>query len=104
MPNYWDRGHVHGSIAEATRCVLRADDPLPDLLIERAQAIGITPHDLRSWIYEELPHDHLRYALLLEALTSWARKTHRIETDGISQGPLDGGPSQAEPEPPGGNR
>jgi hypothetical protein len=78
MPADWDRGHVHGSIAEATRCVLPMEDPLPDLLINRAQELGITPGDLRSWIYEELPQEHLRYALLLDALSRWAQRTERV--------------------------
>lgn len=73
----WDRGHVHGSIAEATRCVLPADDQLPDMLIERAQALGIKPEDLHSWIYSELPSDQLRYSLLLDALSTWAQRTNR---------------------------
>lgn len=77
-PTNWDRGHVHGSIAEATGCVLHADDPLPDLLITRAQELGIAPSDLRLWIYEELPNDQLRYSLLLEALARWARRTQRV--------------------------
>jgi hypothetical protein len=82
----WDRGHVHGSIAEATGCVLPADDPLPDLLINRAEELGITAGDLRCWIYEELPQEHLRYSLLLDALGSWARRTGRIETPAPGEG------------------
>jgi hypothetical protein len=68
----WNRGYVHGSIADATGCVLRADDPLPDLLIDKAQELGLTPEELRVWIYTELPDDSSRYALLLDALCAWA--------------------------------
>lgn len=82
MPAEWDHGRIHGAIAESTRCVLPAEDPLPDMLINRAQELGIRPGDLRAWIYEELPYARLRYALLLDALSDWAKRTHLI-----SEGP-----------------
>ena len=71
-PESWDRGYVIDAILQATGVFLSPADPLPDLLIQRAQDIGIQPAALKSWIYEELPNSQLRYKMLTDALTEWA--------------------------------
>lgn len=72
----WDRGYIHGAIAEATGVLLHADDPLPDTLIAKAQELGIEQADLRKWIYDELGPTltHIRLAAIAAALESWAQR------------------------------
>lgn len=46
------RGQILGALEEAIGRALPAQDPLPDTLIAKAQALGMLPHELRSWIYD----------------------------------------------------
>jgi hypothetical protein len=68
----WDRGRVHGWIAEATGSALPVESALTDTLITRAQELGITFDELRTWVYLEMRDDRLRYRLLADALAAWA--------------------------------
>ncbi len=74
-PHDYDRSYVHGAIAEATGMMLRADDPLLDVLINQAQELGMKPDDLKRWIYTELPGltVRIRHREVTDALTAWAR-------------------------------
>jgi hypothetical protein len=66
-PQQFERSAVLGAIEEASGVPLSADDPLPDSLIARAQALGLDPVALRIWIYDEPRHDWSQ-----DALARWA--------------------------------
>lgn len=51
-PADWDRASVLGAIEEASGVALSFDESLPDTLIAQAQALGLSPTDLKQWIYE----------------------------------------------------
>lgn len=65
--NEWDRGAVLGALTEASGVSLHVDDTLPDTLIARAQALGLTPLELKLWIYDR-PAD----GWTAEGLEKWA--------------------------------
>ena len=46
------RAMILGALEEASGSAMPANDPMPDTLIARAQALGLGPLDLRLWIYE----------------------------------------------------
>jgi hypothetical protein len=66
-PASWDRGSVLGAIEEASGQPLSADDPTPDMLIAKAQELGLNPVDLKLWIYDSPEHGWTP-----DALSSWA--------------------------------
>jgi uncharacterized protein YgfB (UPF0149 family) len=71
-PPWWndfDRQAVLAAIEEAAGTPLAATDPLPDMLIAQAQALGITPIDLRLWIYDEPKREDWSAS----ALAKWVR-------------------------------
>jgi hypothetical protein len=65
-PPQFSRQTVRSEIEEATGQPLSMSDPLPDSLIAAAEASGLSPAELRLWIYQ--PKAHWSAA----ALTSWA--------------------------------
>lgn len=67
--NTWDRNTVHAAIEEATGRALSVDDSLADTLIATAQALGIEPVNLQSWIYDQPKTEWTG-----QALTRWARR------------------------------
>jgi hypothetical protein len=71
-PTNWDRGSVNDWIVEATHEGLWPGDPLVDILIVKAQELGLEPADLRQFIYECLGSTELRYAIYAEQLARWA--------------------------------
>jgi hypothetical protein len=74
----WDRGRVFDWIREATGVGLWPNDPLPEILINKAQELGLEPADLRKWIYEGLAATDTRYAIITAAFEAWARPPRPI--------------------------
>jgi hypothetical protein len=70
----FDRGSVLGAIYDASGVALSAIDPLPDTLIAVAEAEGLTPIDLRLWIYD-LP----QHPWTSDELRAWARRLRSEE-------------------------
>jgi hypothetical protein len=66
----FSRAGVRGSIEEACGQGLSVDDPLPDTLIAQAQALGLSPIELRLWIYEPC-HEGGEWSA--DSLARWAR-------------------------------
>lgn len=66
----FDRVDVLAALEDAAGEALAANDPLPDTLVATAQALGLTPAELRLWIYEE----PARADWTIGALTAWARR------------------------------
>jgi hypothetical protein len=52
MSDTFDREQVRGWISECTGEGLSVDDPLPDTLASTAEAIGLSSHELRMWIFD----------------------------------------------------
>jgi len=69
-PAGWDRGSVLGAIEEASGVELSANDSLPDSLIAKAQELGMSPVDLKLWIYDSPGHPWT-----MDNLQDWARRT-----------------------------
>jgi len=67
-PITWDRATVRGAIEEAGGAAMSVDDSLPDTLIAVAQALGLEPVTLQTWIYDQ-PKPEWSGA----ALARWAR-------------------------------
>lgn len=74
-PSVWDRGRVNDWIMEATHEGLWPGDALVDILIVKAQELGIEPADLRQFIYECLGSTELRYAIYGAQLERWVKLT-----------------------------
>ena len=68
-PTTWDRQTVLGALEEAAHVSLSVEDPLPDMLIARAQELGLKPVDLKLWIYDEP-----KLGWTPDALADWARR------------------------------
>jgi hypothetical protein len=63
----FDREQVRNWVQDASSLGLDVEDSLPDDLVATAQALGLTPAELRLWIFEEA---HLWTPA---HLTTWAR-------------------------------
>lgn len=61
----FDREQVRAWIEDATGVGLSVGDALPDTLIATAEALGLTPRELRLWIF-----DHSRVTPTGEAATA----------------------------------
>jgi hypothetical protein len=70
--NEFNRQAILAAIEEAAGTPLASSDTLPDTLIATAQALGLTPVDLRLWIYDEPK----RADWSAGSLTAWARRFH----------------------------
>ena len=62
-----DRENVRGWIVDALEIGFGLSDTTPDTLVTRAQQLGLTPAELRSWIYE-MP----KFDWTPEALEEWS--------------------------------
>lgn len=49
----WDRDRVRGWLEDAFEQTLGLADSSPDTLVAQAQAIGLTPQQLRLWIFDQ---------------------------------------------------
>jgi len=65
------RAMIHGALEEATGRPLSVNDPAADTLIDQAQALGIPPIHLRSWI-QSRPAGECDWSLA--ALERWLRE------------------------------
>jgi hypothetical protein len=65
----FSRPEVLAAIEEASGKALNANDPLPDMLIAGAQQSGLSPSELRLWIYDDVH----RADWNIDALARWAR-------------------------------
>jgi hypothetical protein len=80
------RHMVHGAIEETVGEGMNVNRPDADTLIAQAQALGISPLHLRTWIYEH--HPKLMYGLdgaddwSGTALGDWARKHGYLRSEG----------------------
>ena len=63
----FDREQVRNWLQDASGVDLGVEDSLPDDLAATAQALGLTPQELRLWIFEE---DHVWTPA---HLATWAR-------------------------------
>jgi hypothetical protein len=80
-PATWDRGSVLGAIEEASGVALSADSSLPDMLIAKAQELGLRPIDLKLWIY-----DSPSGGWTPDSLTRWANRDNRDNVAGCPDG------------------
>jgi hypothetical protein len=90
-PTTWDRGRVNDWIMEATHEGLWPGDALPDILIVKAQELGLEPADLRKWIYEGLADSAQRYVIITAQFEAWAKRclTPDQSVCGHCGGPVD---------------
>jgi hypothetical protein len=81
-PSIWDdrRGALLAALEEACGRAISVNDTHIDTLIATAQAIGMQPHELKTWIYDS----SARPTWSPESLVQWARRWSfaRIEEDG----------------------
>ena len=68
----FDRLDVLAALEAATATALDPNDPLPDSLIASAQALGLLPHELRMFIYDEPKREDWSH----DALARFARQNH----------------------------
>jgi hypothetical protein len=64
----WDRDRVRGWIEDAFAQTLGLNDSSPDTLVAQAQACGLTPEQLRLWIFDQPKLDWSPGSLVLWAL------------------------------------
>jgi hypothetical protein len=73
-PITWDRGQFLAAIETASGEDLSANDATVDTLMAKAQEIGLSPIELRVWIYEGAPD---REGFTPDALVNWAVRIGR---------------------------
>ena len=74
----FDRERVRGWIEEAMNIGLGLNDSSADTLIAQAEELGLTPDQLRLWIY-----DQPKLNWEAGALASWARREGLYDPDGL---------------------